>query len=340
MQATTTSTERDTPAHSSTMRAIVQHRYGDPEVLELGEVPVPEIDDDQVLVRVAAAGVDRGVWHLVAGLPYVVRPMFGLRRPRNPVPGMDIAGEVVAVGAAVTRFEPGDQVFGIGIGTYAEYARAEEAKLVHRPDSLAVEAAAVTAISGLTGLQAMRRVDVRPGDSVLVVGASGGVGSYAVQVAKALGAVVTGVASTAKLDFVRSLGADHVVDHTAEDITAGDARYDVVIDIGGNTPLRRLRRILTPTGRLLVVGGEDGGRLFGGTHRQLWAMIRSRFTRQSLGAFLSAEDLDDLRDLAAMIDRGEVTPAVTATYPLAEAAQALRHLEDGRIRGKAVVIVR
>ena len=322
------------------MRAIVQDTYGTAEVLELREVDRPEIGSTDVLVRVHAAGVDRGVWHLMTGLPYPVRLAYGLRRPGTPTPGMDLAGVVVEVGADVTRFQPGDEVLGIGVGTFADYARAPEAKLVAKPAGLTFEQAAVVAISGATALQAVRdHGRVRPGQRVLVVGASGGVGSYAVQIAKALGAEVTGVASSTKLDLVRSLGADHVVDYTREDFADGTRRYDVVIDIGGNAGLSRLRRALTPTGTAVITGGETDGRWLGGYDRQLRGSLLSPFVGQRLTTFVNKEALEHLVALAEMLEAGQVVPAVDRAFPLTEAAKAVRYVEEGHARGKVVVTI-
>ena len=322
------------------MRAIVQDTYGTADVLELREVERPAVGSTEVLVRVHAAGVDRGVWHLMTGLPYPVRLGYGLRRPRTPTPGMDLAGVVVEVGADVTRFRPGDEVLGIGVGTFAEYARAPEAKLVAKPAGLTFEQAAVVAISGATALQAVRdHGRVRAGQQVLVVGASGGVGSYAVQIAKALGAEVTGVASSTKLDLVRSLGADHVVDYTREDFADGTRRYDVVIDIGGNAGLSRLRRALTPTGTAVITGGETDGRWLGGYDRQLRGSLLSPFVGQRLTTFVNKEALEHLVALAELLEAGQVVPAVDRAFPLAEAAKAVRYVEEGHARGKVVVTI-
>jgi NADPH:quinone reductase-like Zn-dependent oxidoreductase len=323
------------------MKAITQDTYGSADVLELRDVERPEVGAGEVLVRVRAAGVDRGVWHLMTGLPYPVRLAgYGLRAPKNPVPGMDVAGVVEAVGDRVTRFRPGDEVFGIGKGTFAELALADESKLAPKPSNLTFEQAAAVAISGLTALQGLRdHARVRPGQHVLVIGASGGVGSYAVQLAKAFGAEVTGVASTAKADLVRSLGADHVIDYTREDFADGTRRYDVVLDIGGNSSLSRLRRALTPTGTLVIAGGEGGGRWLGGTDRQLRAMALSPFVGQRLTTFVSKEAGEDILVLAELVEAGKVTPAVDRTYPLGEAPEAVRYVEQGRARGKVVVTV-
>lgn len=323
------------------MKAIVQDTYGSADVLELRDIDPPQIDDDQVLVRVHAAGVDRGVWHLMAGLPYPIRIAgYGVRAPKHPVPGMDLAGVVEAVGRDVTRFSPGDEVFGIGKGTFAEYAVAPEGKLAPKPANLTFEQAAAIAISGLTALQALRDVAaVQAGQRVLVIGASGGVGTYAVQVAKAFGAHVTGVASTAKLDLVRAIGADEVIDYTVEDFAAGEARYDVIVDIGGNASLARLRRALTPTGTVAIVGGETGGRWLGGFDRMLRAPLLSPFVSQDLRAVTASENSADMVILKDMIEAGQVTPVIERSYTLAEVPDAIRHIAAGRARGKVVITI-
>jgi NADPH:quinone reductase-like Zn-dependent oxidoreductase len=327
-------------ASATTMRAAVQDAYGDVEVLRVEDVPRPQIGPREVLVRVRAAGLDRGVWHLMTGLPYPVRLAgYGLRAPSNRVRGRELAGRVEAVGADVTRFAVGDEVFGVGEGTFAEYARAEEGKLAPLPAGLTPVQAAALPISGQTALQAVRdRGKVRPGQHVLVIGASGGVGSYAVQVAKAHGAEVTGVSSTSKLDLVRSLGADHVIDYTRSELPA-DSRYDVVLDTGGNRPLRQLRRALATRGTLVIVGGETGGRWLGGTDRQLRAMALSPFVRQSLGTFVASENAPDLAVLAELVEAGSLTPAVDRTFPLEEVPAAMQHLLEGRARGKVVITI-
>jgi len=322
------------------MRAIVQDTYGSVEVLRLDEIDAPEPGAGEVLVRVRSAGVDRGVWHLMAGEPYMARLALGLRRPRNRVLGRDVAGVVAKVGPGVTAFAAGDEVFGVGKGTFAELAVSPVDKLVRLPDGVTHEQAAAVPISGVTALHAVREVgNVQPGQSVLVIGAAGGVGSYAVQIAKAFGAEVTGVCSPAKMDLVRSLGADRVIDYTRDDILQLGQRYDVVIDIAGNRPLRRMRRVVAPKGTLVIVGGEEGGRWLGGIQRNLWAALWSPFIGQRLRAFVSRERGADIRSLAEMIAAGSVAPAIERTFPLAEAADALRYLETGRARGKVVVTV-
>jgi NADPH:quinone reductase-like Zn-dependent oxidoreductase len=277
----------------------------------------------------------------MAGRPYLFRLVgAGLRRPKNPVPGLDVAGTVVATGADVTRFGVGDDVFGIGKGSFAEYACAREDKLAHKPRSLTFDQAAVVSISGLTALQSLRDVGrVEPGQHVLIIGASGGVGTYAVQIAKASGAEVTGVCSTGKIDLVRSLGADHVIDYTQDDFAGGSSRYDLILDIGGNSSLTRLRRALSPSGTLVLIGGEDGDRWTGGMGRQLRAIALSPFVGQRLTMKIPKENHADIERLAALIEAGEITPSIDKTYPLHDAPAAMRHLEAGRVRGKIVVSV-
>src|SRR5215217_3913510 len=274
------------------MKAMIRDAYGSPDILELRDIDKPQIDDDEVLVRVHAAGVGRDVWHVMTGLPYPIRLAgYGLRAPKNPVIGSDMAGIVEEVGKNVTRFKPRDEVFGIGKGSYAEYVCAREDKLAHKPVNLTFEQAAVVAIMGSTALQGLRdHGKVRQGQEVLIIGASGGVGTYAVQIAKAFGANVTGVCSTQKVEMVRSIGADHVIDYTQEDFAEGEERYDLILDIGGNSSLSRLRRALASRGTLVIVGGEGGGRWFGGIDRQLRAMVLSPFVGQKLGTFVSSEN--------------------------------------------------
>ena len=336
--APSTRTGSTTPEEKQNMHAIVQDHYGSAGVLHVREIDRPTPGNGEVIVRVAAAGVDRGVWHLMTGLPYPTRAAFGLRRPRNPVPGMDLAGIVETVGGGVTRFAEGDRVFGIGHGTFAEYARAPEDKLAAAPPSLGLTAAGALAVSGSTALQAVEdHGRVRQDQTVLVLGASGGVGSYAVQIAIALGADVTGVASADKVDLVRSLGARHVIDYRSSDPLDGATRYDVIIDTGGNRNIRDLRRALTPTGTLVIVGGENGGRWLGGIDRQLRAKLISAFTRQRLTTFVAAEDASHLERLADLVENGHVTPVIDRRFPLADAADAIRHLESGNARGKIVI---
>lgn len=321
------------------MRAIVQDEYGSTDVLRLGEAARPEIADDEVLIQVHAAGLDRGTWHLMAGLPYLLRVIgFGFRGPKNRVPGLDVAGTVAAVGASVTKFSAGDEVFGISRGSFAEYAAAREDKLAPKPANLTFEQAAVVPISGGTALQALTDAGrVEAGQRVLILGASGGVGSFAVQLAKAFDAEATGVCSTAKLDLVRALGADHVIDYTQQDFADGADSYDLILDIGGNPSLPHLRRALAPTGTLVIVGGEDGGKVTGGFGRSLRAPLLSLFVRQRLTMLVSKERASDLERLAPLIEEGKVVPSVDRTYSLDQVPEAMRHLEAGLVRGKVAI---
>ena len=323
------------------MKAIVQDRFGPADGLELRDIATPEIGATEVLVRVHAAGVDRGVWHVMTGLPYPIRLAgYGFRAPKHGVPGTDLAGIVVSVGSDVTRFAPGDEVFGTGIGTYAEFARAREDQLAAKPATLTFEQAAALPVSGVTALQALRdRGAVQPGEHVLIIGASGGVGTFAVQLAKAFGAQVTGVCSTTKVDLVRSLGADHVVDYNREDFAATGTRYDLILDIGGNASLSRLRRALTPKGRLVIVGGETSGKWLGGSDRQVRAMVLSMLVSQKLSTFIASVKQEDLLVLAQLAEAGQLRPAVDRTFALAEAPKAIGHVEEGHARGKVVVVI-
>jgi NADPH:quinone reductase-like Zn-dependent oxidoreductase len=320
------------------MQAVVQDRYGSADVLRLAQIDVPRIGDSEVLLQVQAAGLDRGAWHLMTGRPYAIRLATGLRAPRYGVLGREVAGTVVEVGAAVTRFAKDDEVFGIGRGSFAEFASAREDKLARKPANITFAQASTVAVSGLTALQALTDVGhLEAGQKVLVVGASGGVGSYAVQLAKALGAHVTGVCGTAKLDLVRSLGADEVIDYTRDDFADGVHRYDLILDIAGNPAVNRLRRALTPTGTAVIVGGEGGGSLTGGMDRQLRALTVSRFVGQRLTAALCKERAVDLERLAEFIAAGTVTPSVDQTYPLDRAPEAVRRLAAGTVRGKIAI---
>ncbi len=325
----------------ATMRAIVQDAYGtDEAVLRVAEIDRPTVADDEILVRVAAASVDKGTWHLMTGLPYAMRLAgFGVRRPKAPNPGRSLAGTVVSVGKDVAEFKPGDEVYGSCDGSFAEYARARAGLLAPKPANLSMDQAAAVPISGVTALQAVRKAQVRPGQRVLIVGASGGVGSFAVQIAKAFGAEVTGVCSSAKTDLVRSLGADHVIDYTRDDFTSSGHRYDVIIDTGGNRRLSHLRRALTRRGTLVIVGGETGGRWLGGFDRSLRAMLVSPLVSQKLAMLASTENAEDLTVLRELIESGQVKAAIDRTYPLRETAQAIQHLQDGRAQGKIVITV-
>jgi NADPH:quinone reductase-like Zn-dependent oxidoreductase len=318
------------------MRAIVQERYGPPDaVLRFREVAAPAPRDGEVLVRVRAAAVVVGDWRLVRGSPVVLRLAFGLRRPRQPVPGMDMAGVVEAVGEHVQGLRPGDEVFGRCSGAFAELVRAEADLVVPVPSNATPEQAATIPESGCTALQGLRdHGRVQPGQRVLVIGASGGVGTWAVQIARVLGAEVTGVCSGRSAELVRSLGAHHVIDYATEDVSRGAQRYDVILQLAGTASPARLRRILAPSGTLVLSKGD--GR-FAGIDRIAMASLLSPFVRQRLVTFLSRATRADLLALRDMVERGQVTPVIDRTYPLAEAAQALRHLEDGHPRGRVVV---
>lgn len=331
-------------ATPATMRAIVQDAYGvaPEEVLRLAEIARPAIGDVEVLVRVAAASVDRGTWHLMAGLPYLMRAagFGGVRTPKATNPGRCFAGTVESVGKDVTGFSPGDEVFGTSENSFAEYVAAKPGQLAPKPASLSFEQAAAVPISGVTALQAVRdRAKVTAGETVLVIGASGGVGSFAVQIARAYGAEVTGVCGPAKVDFVRGIGADHVVDYSREDFAGGDQRYDVILDIGGSSPLSRLRRALAPRGRLVIVGGMTDGRWLGGIDRQVRAMLLSPFVGQKLGSLMASENSADLLAVGELIDAGKVAPAIDCTYPLSEVPAAIRSLLKGQVQGKVVITV-
>ncbi len=323
------------------MKAIVQDEYGSADVLKLEDIDAPAIGDHDVLVRVHAAGVDPGVWHLMTGLPYLIRIMgYGLRAPKNRVPGMDLAGRVEAVGKRVTQFKPGDEVFGACNGSYAEYACAEADSLAPKPANLSFEQAAVVPISGLTALQGLRdKGKVEAGQKVVIIGAAGGVGTFAVQLAKAFGAEVTGVCSTTKLDTVRLIGADHVIDYTRDDFAELGQRYDVILDTAGNRSLSHLRRALTSRGTLVIVGGEGGDRWTGGTGRLLRALLLSPFVRHNLRTYIARVAREDLQFLKELIEAGKITPVLDGTYPLNQAAEAITHLKSGRARGKIVITV-
>jgi len=325
------------------MKAIVQDRYGGPEVLELRDIDQPVPTDNEVLVQVHAAGLHRGDWHVMTGLPYMIRlavPTLGLSKPKVPVLGMDVAGRVEAVGARVTRFQPGDEVFGWCDGSLAEYACAGEDHFAAKPAALSFEEAAVVPISGFAALQGVRDVgEVQAGQQVLVLGAAGAVGWFAVQLAKAFGARVTGVASTTQLELVRGVGADEVIDYTRHDVTDGTRQWEVIIDTGGRRTLSQLRRALTPSGTLVIVGGEGGGRVMGGFLRNLRAPVVSRFVGQRLRMLVSKERQEDLVVLRELIEAGKLRPLIGRTYPLGEAPEAMRALQAGNTLGKIVIIV-
>jgi NADPH:quinone reductase-like Zn-dependent oxidoreductase len=327
-------------AAGNPMKALTRDRYGSADVLVLDDIALPVVGDDEILIRVHAAGVGPDVWHLMTGLPYFVRLMgFGLRKPKSRVLGWDGAGSVEAVGKDVSQFQKGDEVFGSCRGALAEYACARAENLAPKPARLTFEGAAGVPVSGCTALQGLRdEGGLQPRQRALIIGASGGVGTFAVQLAKVFGAHVTGVCSTTKVDLVRSVGADHVVDYTREDFADGES-YDLILDTAGRRSLSCLRRALTPRGTLVIVGGEGGGRWTGGFGRQLRAAVLSPFVGQRLHALSSTQRHEDLLFLKDVIDAGEVTPVISRTYPLEEAAKALSDADEGHGRGKTVITV-
>jgi NADPH:quinone reductase-like Zn-dependent oxidoreductase len=321
------------------MKAVVHSRYGASDALELKDIDTPVVNDDAVLVRVHAAAVGKGDWLTVGGLPYVARMRYGLRKPKHPVPGFDVAGRIEAVGRNVTRLQPGDEVFGWCDGSFAEYASVPETQLALKPANLSFEQAAAVPISGFAALQALRDTgEVQPGQQVVVIGASGGVGSFAVQLAKAFGAEVTGVCSTKSVDMVRSIGADHVIDYTQQDFTQTGERYDLILEMAGNRSLADLRRALTPNGTLVLVGGS-GGRWFMGTGRTLRAVVVSPFVGQRLRSFFSKPRGADLVVLKELIEAGKVTPVIDRTFPLSETPEAIRYVGERSTQGKTVITV-
>ena len=324
------------------MKAIMQDRYGEADVLEFRDVDDPQVGDRDVLIRVRAAGAGPDVWHIMTGKPYMARPVLGFSRPKVRIRGWDVAGTVEAVGAGVTEFRPGDEVLGESQrGSFAELAAAPADTLVRKPSRLSFEQAAAVPVSGTTAIQALREDGhVRPGHSVLVVGAGGGVGTFTVQIAKAMGATVTGVASTSKLDLVRSIGADDVIDYTREDFTDGSRTWDVIVDTAGRRPLREMRRALTPKGTLVIVGGDGGGNWTGGFLKGVFrGPIVSMFVGQTLRGFTAKTTKEDLQALSELIEAGSVTPVVDRTFNLVEAADAVRYLAEGHPAGKIVVTV-
>lgn len=324
------------------MSAIVQDRYGSADVLRFDQIDQPAITADEVLIEVHAAGVDRGVWHLMTGEPYLVRLAgYGVRKPKNPVLGLDVAGRIVAVGSNVTRLKRGDEVFGIGQGSYAQFVAADQDKVALKPANMTFEQAAVAPVSGTTALQALTDVgQIEPGQHVLIIGASGGVGSFAIQLAKANGALVTGIGGPKSLDLMRSLGADHVIDYTTQDFVDTTVRYDLILDIGGRNRVSRIRSVLKPTGTLVIVGGENGNKVTGGVGRQIRAMLLSPFVKQRLTMFIATEHYSFIERLAVHMRKGEVTPEIGRRYELANVPSAMRDLAQDASSGKAVIVVR
>lgn len=326
----------------ATMSAIVQDEYGTADLLKLEQIDIPIVGEEEVLVRVHAAGVDRGTWHMMTGKPYLMRVVgFGFSKPKARVRGKDVAGVVVAIGSRANRLAVGDRVFGCkeSEGTYAEYVAIEEDALVKKPDDLSYEQAGAMSDSGLTAQKAVYDfAAVKAGQKVLVLGAGGGVGSYAVQMAKACGAIVTGVTSTRKIATVKSIGADYVIDYSKDEITDAGIKYDVILDIGGNRPVRQMRRLLTKRGTLAIIGGEKGGNLIGGIQRQLWASILSMFVRQKMGTFISIANQDDLQALKKRYEQGCFRPVIDKVFPLRDAGDAMRYLEHGGGTGGKITI--
>jgi NADPH:quinone reductase-like Zn-dependent oxidoreductase len=323
------------------MKAIVQDTYGSADVLRLGDIPRPDIRDDEVLVKVVAAGVDRGALHLMSGEPRLMRILgFGLRAPKSSVPGTNIAGVVEAVGKDVTRFDVGAQVYGTCPGAWAEYARASEDKIAAKPTALTFEEAAVVPYGAIAAWQAVHdHGHLHRGEQALVVGVTGAVGSLAAQFAKAAGAEVTGVCSTRSAALARSLGVDHVVDYTREDFAKGSRRYDLIIDVFGRSPLSRMRRALTRHGRLVIVGGEGGDRWTGGLQRQLAATLLSPLVPQNLGTFVAKENARFLEQVNQVIEAGNAKPIMDGTYLLTEAAEAVRHVQSGQSSGRIAITI-
>ena len=344
MPTTISTNTRSEPlnAQATSMEAIVQDQYGSADVLRLQEVQKPEVGDDDVLLRVHAAGVHIGDWHVMTGEPRLMRVMgFGFRAPKARVRGMDVAGTVESVGKNVTRFQAGDGIFGICDGSFAEYACARADKLASKPTNLTFEQAAAVPTSACTALQALRGPgEIQPGQRVLINGASGGIGLFAVQIAKSLGAEVTGVCSTTKMDMVHRIGADRVIDYTKEDFTRSAQRYDLILDMVGNRSLSQLRHALTPRGTLVLVGGEGGDRWIGALSRSMRALVVSPFVSHRLRPVLGAANTHDLEFLKELIEAGKVRPVVDRMFPLSEASNAIRYLNEGHARGRVVIAVR
>jgi NADPH:quinone reductase-like Zn-dependent oxidoreductase len=323
------------------LKAIVYQEYGPPDVLELQDIDKPVVEDDEVLVRVRAASVNPADWHFMRGVPYVMRAQSGLRKPKNGLLGYDIAGQVDAVGKDVTGLSPGDEVFAsVGAGGFAEYTSASEGFSVLKPANLTFEQAAAVPLAALTALQGLRDAgQVQPEQKVLIIDASGGVGTFAVQIAKSFGADVTGVCSTRNVELVRSLGADHVIDYTHEDFIQSGQKYDLILQLAGTTSPSDCRRALTSKGTLVLSSGDSEGRWIGPVGRVIKAVVLSPFVSQKLGSFLMKPTKDDLQFLKELIEAGKLTPVIDRTYPLSEVPEAIRYLEEGHARGKVVITV-
>ncbi len=322
------------------MRAITIDRYGAPEVLELREVDRPTPKDDEVLVRVRASSANPRDWHLVRGLPYIARPQLGLRRPKWSLPGSDLAGQVEAVGASVTRFRPGEEVYAcVESGGFSEYACVSQDRLARKPANLSFEQAAAVPLAAITALQGLRFGGIEKGQKVLIVGASGGVGSFAVQLATHLGAHVTGVCSTSNLELVRSLGAERLVDYTQRDAIRVGETYDLIFQLGGEQSPRELRRALEPKGTLVLSSGESRGRWIGPIWRILSGAVLNPFVGQRIAPFLAKANAEDLEELTELIEAGAIRPVVERTYSLAETPEAIRQVETGHTRGKLVIAI-
>jgi NADPH:quinone reductase-like Zn-dependent oxidoreductase len=323
------------------LKAITYHSYGSPDVLEFQDVDEPVVNDDEVLVRVRAASANPRDWHFMRGLPYIVRPQFGLRRPKSSGLGSDVAGQVEAVGKNVTRFRPDDEVFAdVVTGGFAEYACVPEAVVGLKPANLTFEQAAAVPLAALTALQGLRdHGRVQPGQKVLIIGAAGGVGTFAVQIAKSFGADVTGVCSTRNVDLVRSIGADHVIDYTQEDFTQSGQKYDLILQLAGTRSPSDCRRALTSKGTLLLSSGESSGRWIGPIGRIIKAIVLSPFVSQRLAPFEAKRSREDLQAVKELIEAGKVSPVIDRTYPLSEVPEAIRYLEEGHARGKVVITV-
>jgi len=322
------------------MKAIVFEKYGPPDVLELRELDKPVPKDNEVVVRVHASSVNAQEWHFVTGKPYLVRLSAGLRAPKDTSLGADLAGVIEAVGSQITEFKPGDEVFGVRWGAFAEFVRSTGKGLVPKPAKVTFEQAAAVPVAAITALQGLRdkdKGDLQPGQKVLVNGAGGGVGHFAVQIAKALGAEVTGVTKTASVDLVRSLGADHVIDYTKEDFTKSGKRYDLIFDLGATHLLRELRRVLEPNGTFVQVGAVSMGNFLGPVSSMLKPKLMGRFVSQKLVSFLAQINKNDLRFLGELLETGKIKPVIHKTYPLSQTAEAVRYVLDGHARGKVVI---